>query len=64
MGESTKAVCALLIIVGIIGTVLAWMTDSPGATTWGSRIGAPLTAVLAFGLILKLHFRADIVPDY
>jgi len=64
MGESTKSVCALLMIVGIIAAVFAWMADRPDATTWGFRIGAPITALLALGLILKLHFRPDLEPDY
>lgn len=32
--------------------------------TWGFRIGGPITALLALGLILKLQFRADLQPDY
>ena len=64
MGESTKSVCALLMIAGIIAAALAWTADRPDATTWGFRIGGPVTAILALGLILKLHFRADLERDY
>ncbi len=64
MGESTKSVCALLMIVGVIGAALAWTADHPDATTWGFRIGAPTVAILALGLLLGLHFRADVEPDY
>ncbi len=64
MGESTKSVCALLMIVGIIASVLAWTADRPDATTWGFRIGAPIVALLSLGLILKLQLRPDLERDY
>ncbi len=64
MGESTKAVCALLMIVGVIAATLAWPMDRPDATTWGFRIGGPIVAILALGVILKLHFRGDLEHDY
>jgi hypothetical protein len=64
MGESTKSVCAVLMVVGIIATLIAWIADRPDATTWAFRIGAPIAALLALGLILKLHLRPDLEPDY
>ena len=64
MGESTKSVSALMMIVGVVACLLAWMNDRPDAMTWSFRIGAPVMALLSFGLILKLHLRADIEPDY
>ena len=64
MGESTKSVCALLMIVGSIAAALSWTVVRPDATTWGFRVGGPITAALALGLILKLHFRTDLECDY
>lgn len=64
MGESTKAVCSLLLIVGVIASVVAWLLDRPEAATWGFRIGGPVVSLLALGLILKLQFRADLEHDY
>jgi hypothetical protein len=64
MGESTKAVCALLMVVGVIAAALAWTADRPDATTLGFRVGGPVTAILALGMILKLHLRADLEHDY
>lgn len=64
MGESAKAVIALLMIVGIVAASLAWNDDRPDAATWGFRIGGVVTAVLALALLLKLQFRTDLAPDY
>lgn len=64
MGESVKAMSALGMFVGVIAAVIAWFTDRPDAITWGFRLGGPALALLGLGLILKLHFRADLAPDY
>ncbi len=63
MGESVKAICALVLIVASIVAAVAWITD-PSAITWSFRIGGPILAVAAIGMILKLHFRPDLAPDY
>jgi len=63
MGESTKSVLALLTIMGIAVAAVAWIADHPDSMTWGFRIGALVTAGVAFGLFLKLHFRADNVSS-
>ena len=64
MGESTKAVCVLMMVVGVIAAVLAWTADRPDSMTWGLRIGGPVVTLLSLGLILKLHFRANLEHDY
>lgn len=64
MGESTKAVAALFLIIGSIVAVFAWLEDGTGPWAWGFRIGAPAIAVLSVALILALHFRSDVEPDY
>ncbi len=51
-------------IVGLIAAAFSWTADRPDAMTWGFRIGAPVTAILALGMILKLQFRADVEHDY
>jgi hypothetical protein len=63
MGESVKAVCALVLIVASIAAAVAWLSD-PGAITWCFRIGGPILALAALGMILKLHRRADLAHDY
>ncbi|QDU15879.1 hypothetical protein CA11_37070 [Gimesia maris] len=64
MGESTKSVCALLLIVSGIAGALAWTADRPDTITWGFRIGGPIAAIFALGVIFKLQFRADLEHDY
>lgn len=64
MGESTKAVCALTIIVCAVAAAFAWTATRPDAVAWGFRIGSVLVGLMALGLLLALHFRADIEPDY
>lgn len=63
MGESIKAICALVLIVASIAAAVAWITD-PSAITWCFRIGGPILALGAIGMILKLHLRADLADDY
>ena len=64
MSESIKAVCCVMLIAAFIAGVIVWMDDQPNRVTWCLRIGCPIAAILAIGLILKLHFRADAAPDY
>jgi hypothetical protein len=64
MGESTKAVCALLIVVASFTTLSVWMADNPGVTIWTLRIGAPLIGILSLAKIFFLHFRRDLEFDY
>jgi hypothetical protein len=64
MREAIKVSCVLLMGVGAIATALACIAEHPDATTWGFRIGGPILAILALGLFLKIHFRADLVHDY
>lgn len=64
MGESTKAVCAALLIGAFVAAALAWSTDRPNDVVWGFRIGGPIVAGFALALLLKLQFRTDIAEDY
>ncbi len=64
MGESTKALCALVLLVGILAGAFAWHHDHPDTTTWGFRIGAPAAALLMLVVLLKLQFRVDLAHDY
>lgn len=64
MGESTKAVSTLVMIFGSIVSACAWAIDRPDWLTWICRLGGAIAVALSLGLILLLHFRKDIVPDF
>ena len=64
MGESIKAVCVLLMIVAALVAAAFWCDDRPDATTWIVRLASSGFVVVALAVILKLHFRADALPDY
>lgn len=64
MGESTKAVLALLGIIAACASLAGWLDDRPDGATWLWRIVPLLVAAGIFGLLLKLHFRRDRAPDF
>lgn len=64
MGESFKAVSALLLIVASFVTIFGWMSDGTGWVTWLLRIGSPAVAITALCAILALQFRRDMAPDF
>lgn len=64
MVESVKALLSLFMIVAGMTAALAWFEDQPDQTTWILRISGPLVALLTLTVLLGLHFRRDVVPDY
>lgn len=64
MGESFKAACALMLIVALFAAMLFWFIPEPDSTAWILRISATLLSLLLIAVLLKLHFRADLAPDY
>ena len=64
MGESTKSACALMMIIGGGVAAFAWSEDHPDTTTWMFRIISLLFLSLPLLVILKLHFRTDLVEDH
>jgi hypothetical protein len=61
MGESAQAVLALLMIVGMIGSVMVFMNDQ---VNWGAFAGMLALALGSLGLILWSLFRRDKAPDF
>lgn len=61
MGESTKSVLALLMIIGMIGGVLAWMSDG---APWPALAGFPALAIGSLGALLWSLKRKDTYPDF
>jgi hypothetical protein len=60
MGGSGKSLLALVMIIGMIGSVFAWMTDG---ATWRPKAAFPAIALGAFAILLWQLLRKDKVPD-
>lgn len=64
MRESIKVTLVLTFIVAAIIAAIAWMDDRPSQLTWIGRFSLSCLAVATLGLFFKMHFRADVAPDY
>jgi hypothetical protein len=64
MGESFKAVSAVVLVVAALTAAAVWCDDRPNSTTWIIRGVASTLVVLTLAVLLKLHFRTDLAPDY
>ena len=65
MGESTKSLLALVLIVAGLFAAGSWfMAEEPDATTWQIRLVSTAIALLALILILLLQFRRDCARDF
>lgn len=65
MGESFKAVCSLIMIVAAVATGFSWFfAERPDTLTWGFRIVSPIVAILSLAVLLKVHHRQDVAPDF
>jgi hypothetical protein len=61
MNESAKATLAFILIVGILGSFITWMTDN---ATWPARIGFPVLGVAALAALGWGMTRKDKLPDH
>jgi hypothetical protein len=65
VGESTKSLLALVMIVAGLFAAGSWfMAEEPDATTWQIRLVSTAIALLALILILLLQFRRDRARDF
>jgi hypothetical protein len=64
MREFLKIFCVLMLFVAGIGGAFAWGDDRPNDLTWILRIGFVALGVVSLGVLLKMYFRRDDVPDY
>jgi hypothetical protein len=60
MNESAKAVIALVMIIGMLGSAWAWISDG---SPWWSLAGFPTMAVCALGILLWSFAREGKSPD-
>jgi hypothetical protein len=64
MNEAIKVTCVVVLMFGTPIAAFAWADDRPSETTWALRLCLPAISVAAIALFLRLHFRADKVPDF
>lgn len=67
MREFIKVLCVVVLLFGAPATAVAWVDDDldwPRPILYFFRYASPVLCVLAIGIFLKIHFRADEVPDY
>ncbi len=64
MREFIKVSCVLTCMFAAPAAAVVWFDDRPTDLVRMLRIVFPLVAVLAIAGFLKIHFRADLVPDY
>jgi len=64
MGQSTKAVLQLLLIVLGLATLLIWqIPPHPNAAVWGARVGCTLGFVGVIWLLWRVSRRREALPD-
>jgi hypothetical protein len=67
MRELAKVLCVVILLFRAPLAAVAWFDDKldfPKPVIYFLMFGCPILCALAVGLFLKIHFRADEVPDY
>ena len=64
MRETFKVLCVVAFMFATPAAALAWTDNRPTVTVLVLRYACPPISILAIAGFLKLHFRADDVPDF
>jgi hypothetical protein len=64
MREALKVLSVVVLLFAAPAAAVAWFDNRPNMIVHLMRYGCPVLCVLAFAIFLKIHFRADEVPDY
>ena len=64
MREALKVLCVVVFMFAAPAAAIAWMDRADGPVSLFLRYGCPVLAVLGIAGFLKIHLRADLVPDY
>jgi hypothetical protein len=65
--EFIKVLCVVVLLFGAPLAALAWFDDRldfPQPVIHFMKYACPVLCILAVGIFLKIHFRADEIPDY
>jgi hypothetical protein len=64
MREAAKVLAVVVFMFATPTAAVVWTDDQPSTAVMVLRYLCPVLAVLGIGTFLKIHFRADEVPDY
>jgi hypothetical protein len=67
MRELTKVLCVVVLLFGAPLAAIGWCDDRldfPQPIIYFLKYACPVLCVVAIGIFLKIHVRADEVPDY
>jgi hypothetical protein len=64
MREALKVLCVVVFMFAAPAAALGWFDRADGAVSLFLRYGCPVLAVLGIAGFLRIHFRADLAPDY
>jgi hypothetical protein len=64
MRETLKVFSVVVFMFAAPATAVAWTDERPSFAVSLLKYACPILSVLAIASFLKLHFRADMVPDY
>lgn len=64
MRETLKVLCVVIFMFAAPAAALGWFDRADGAISLFLRYGCPVLALAGIVGFLKIHLRADLVPDY
>jgi hypothetical protein len=64
MRETLKVLCVVVFMFAAPAAAIGWFDRAGSAVSLFLRYGCPVLAVLGIAGFLKIHFRADLAPDY
>lgn len=64
MREALKVICVVVFMFAAPAAAIGWMDRADGTVSLLLRYGCPVLAAVGIAGFLKIHFRADVVPDY
>ena len=64
MREALKVLCVVVFMFAAPTAAMGWMDIASGPVSLLLKYGCPVLAVVGLAGFLRIHLRADVVPDY
>jgi hypothetical protein len=64
MRETLKVLSVIVFMIAAPTAAIAWTDDQPSFVVSILKYACPILSILAIATFLRIHFRADEVPDY